>query len=60
MSESLERALGRLEGKVDRILDVLPQHEERIVRLETWKARLMGAAALAGFLAGLIARVVWR
>lgn len=43
--DDLTLAVGRLEGKVDQILDILPSQEERIRSLEQSRSRQTGAAA---------------
>jgi hypothetical protein len=48
-SDSTQRDLGRIEGKLDIILESLPAQAERISALERWKSRMtgIGSAALA-------------
>ena len=66
MTDSMERSLGRLEGKVDSILASqsvtqasLDRLESRTSAMERWKAQMMGGAAVAGFLGGFIVRLVF-
>lgn len=58
MTDSLERALGRLEGKVDQILATLPVHEARLTRIERWQAKIAGGIALAAFMVGLVVKAL--
>ena len=60
MNDSVERALGRMEGKVDMILlgqaahgAALEDVSQRTTKLERWQAKLIGAAAVVGFLFGV-------
>lgn len=55
----LQRALGRVEGKVDSLLVRLEvtlaetdKHEERIAYLERWRSLLLGMAVASGALFG--------
>lgn len=64
MSDSLERAIGRLEGKVDMILagqttatTITNDHEERITKVEKWQAKLIGAGLVIGSIVGFIVKV---
>lgn len=56
MSEEMQRDLGRLEAKVDLLLTVLPQHNERLTAIERWKWRISGALAAV---AGAVATLTW-
>lgn len=60
-----ERSIGRLEGKVDLILDSLDKHEthaaeikEKVYkieqRVEKWENRAIGGLAVVGVIAGII------
>lgn len=58
-------AIGRLEGKIDSILaqqsrlnDELKSHDERIRTLEQSKSHILGYAAAAGGILGLVAHYV--
>lgn len=64
MTDSMERSLGRLEGKVDGMIVAqqeakgsLDRLENRTATLERWRAQMLGGAAVAGFVAGLVARL---
>jgi hypothetical protein len=59
------RALGRVESKVDAILDRLPPLEARMARsdertdnLERWRSYLAGAYAATLLIAGIILKVL--
>lgn len=65
MTDSLERALGRLEGKVDQILagqaahdERLTRADERLTRVERWQSKIAGGIALAAFMIGLVVRAL--
>ena len=47
MSEEIQRALGRIEGKLDSIIDRVDSHEEKISGLEKVKTQ---ALTLVGFI----------
>lgn len=64
MTDSIERTLGRLEGKMDSVIESLKEGREvmealdsRTAKLERWQSRVMGGAAVAGFVAGIVARL---
>lgn len=64
MTDSIERSLGRLEGKVDGIINTQQEAKESLDRLENrtstlerWRSQMLGGAAVAGFVAGLVARM---
>jgi len=63
MNESMERTLGRIEEKLDNLVKQteprLNNHSERIGKLERWQARLLGGAAVAGFVFG-VALTIWK
>lgn len=54
----LQRDLGRVEGKIDIILDAVPKTDERIRRLESGYARMFGWAAGAGTVAGVVVSLI--
>lgn len=63
----LQRALGRLESKVDSILQCLAERaradeslELRVTALERWKDRSMGRIAGAGAVMAAVLGVLWR
>lgn len=58
MTDSLERAIGRLEGKVDQILVGLNSHEERLSKVEKWQSKLAGGLALAAFVVGVVVKTL--
>jgi hypothetical protein len=65
MVDSVERSLGRLEGKVDSIIksledgsEIMARLESRTAVLERWQSRIMGGAVVAGFVAGFIAKLI--
>jgi|TARA_R100000388_G_C7094978_1_gene89443 hypothetical protein len=65
MDNEILIALGRLEGKVDALItrqavhdEELKRHDKRLRELEQSKSWLMGAAAIAGALAGILVSVV--
>lgn len=43
MSDDIQRSLGRIEGKLDNILDSQKEHETRITSLENDRNRVKGA-----------------
>jgi hypothetical protein len=58
-------AIGRLEGKVDTILEQnrtsggeLRRHEQRIAKLEQSRAWILGAAAVVGVLASFASKFI--
>lgn len=57
--ENIQRTLGRIEEKLDNALPRLNNHSERLGKLERWQARLLGGAAVAGFLFG-VALTIWK
>lgn len=65
MTDDLKVMLGQLDGKMDMVLKSLDEGkvvmvtlEARTAKLERWQSRLMGGAAVAGFVAGIVARLV--
>lgn len=65
MSENIERTLGRLEAKVDVLLEhhahsltTQAEIDQRVTKLERWQAGLVGGGAVMGFLIALVARIV--
>jgi hypothetical protein len=69
MSDNIERALGRIEGKLDAALSSIDDRQEaqdkrldnhgaRIGGLEVWKARVLGIAAAAGVVGSLVVKVL--
>ena len=66
MNDSLERALGRVEGrvemvlgKIDVFLETQEAHDKRITKLEDWKAGILGGAAVLGFIGAALAKVLF-
>lgn len=49
MSEEIQRALGRIEGKLDSIIDRVDSHEEKISGLEKVKTQALTIAGLVTF-----------
>lgn len=58
MSDEVQRSLGRIEGKLDGLLEKIDTHETRISALEAWKAWTFGAAAAAGVIVGVVWKVI--
>jgi hypothetical protein len=65
VSVEIERALGRIEGKLDLLLPSVAAQEERLVvmsgrvsKLEKWQSKILGGAVVAGFLLGLVLRAL--
>lgn len=61
MSDEVQRALGRIEGKLDKldtVLAVQRGHERRISSLERWKAWTYGVATTVGIFIGLMWKVI--
>ena len=69
MADNIERTLGRIEGKLDAALASiedrqdtqdkrLDNHGTRLAGLENWKSRVLGIAAAAGVVGGLILKLV--
>jgi hypothetical protein len=61
MSDEVQRALGRIEGKLDSVLekqeshsDRLDNHGNRLGKLERWQSYTLGAGAAAGVLVGAL------
>jgi hypothetical protein len=58
MNESIERTLGRIEEKLDSLARVteprLNNHSDRLGKLERWQSRLIGGAAVASFVFGVL------
>lgn len=68
MSESIERTLGRIEEQLNgvrasledsrtEVRSTLTTHNARIAGLERWQSRLVGGAAVVGFLFGAILKL---
>ena len=56
MSEELHRSIGRLEGKIDHVLnnqsefkETFERHDERLRHLEGWHYRALGVIAAVTF-----------
>lgn len=49
MSEEIQRALGRIEGKLDSIIDRVDSHEEKISGLEKVKTQALTMVGLVTF-----------
>ena len=56
MTEEIHRSLGRLEGKIDHVLnnqsefkDTFQRHDERLRHLEGWHYRTLGIIAAVTF-----------
>jgi hypothetical protein len=65
MSVEIERALGRIEGKLDLLIPALGVQETRLTsmsgrvsKLEKWQSKVLGGAVAAGFLLGLVMRAL--
>ena len=69
MSDNIERALGRIEGKLEGMSDSLKlakeeadktmdNHGTRIGSLERWQARVLGISAAAIFIVGLALKFI--
>lgn len=63
--DHIERALGRIEGKLDLLIPAVNANEERtmklssrVSKLEKWQSKLLGGAIVAGFALGLIMRAL--
>jgi hypothetical protein len=57
MSEELHRAVGRVEGKIDGIVEMLARHEgfdKRVAAVERKQAWYSGAAAAVGVIAAYV------
>jgi hypothetical protein len=52
MSDDLQRSLGRVEAKIDTLLELNKSHEERITSLETDRNRVKGAILGVGIGSG--------
>ena len=66
MNEDIQRTLGRMEGKLEAILTgqaaqlkTIEKHDERLDGLEKWQGKIVGAIALATFVLGIVAKVVF-
>lgn len=51
-------ALGRLETKVDDLRDGLPALEARVILLERFQYKLLGAVAAGGLIGGVLGAVL--
>jgi hypothetical protein len=65
MSVDIERALGRIEGKLDLLIPALGRQETRLTtvsgrvsKIEKWQNRVLGAALATGFLFGIVMRAL--
>lgn len=65
MSVEIERALGRIEGKLDLLIPAtevtnarVSAVSARVSKLEKWQSKVLGGAVVAGFLLGLIMRAL--
>jgi hypothetical protein len=52
MSDDLQRAVGRVESKIDILLEINKSHEERITSLESDRNRVKGAILGVGIGSG--------
>jgi hypothetical protein len=52
MSDDLQRSLGRVEAKIDTLLELNKSHEERITSLESDRNRVKGAILGVGIGSG--------
>lgn len=65
MPDSLEFTLGRIEGKLDSIIlrqkehtDSLSAHDDRIKKLETWKAGVVAVSAATSAVIAFLVRFI--
>ena len=65
MSVEIERALGRIEGKLDLLIPAtevtnarVSAVSARVSKLEKWQSKVLGGAVVAGFLLGLTMRAL--
>lgn len=65
MTDSQDRVLGRIEGKLDAVLERIGEqqnrlnnHGDRLGRLERWQAKLLGMAAVIAIIATYAAKLV--
>lgn len=72
MSDSLDRAIGRIEGRVEMVLgkidvvlsqqavqtEALDKVAQRTAALERWQSKMVGAAAVAGVIGGAVAKAL--
>jgi hypothetical protein len=65
VSVEIERALGRIEGKLDLLLPAVEAQEQRLTyvagrvsKLEKWQSKILGGAVVAGFLLGIVMRAL--
>jgi hypothetical protein len=65
VSVEIERALGRIEGKLDLLLPAMAAQEtrlsfvtERVSKIEKWQSKVLGGAVVAGFILGLALRAL--
>lgn len=54
MADDVQRTLGRIEGKLDAVLQQQEDHKRRIDDLEGLKNKALGIAAIIGSMVGLI------
>lgn len=67
MSDEIQRALGRIEGKLDEITTLqktstyrLNDHSRRIGMLERWQSKLLGAFAVVSLLIAAALRLAFK
>ena len=60
VDNGIQKALGRLEGKMDLLLDRSDSQEERIQKLESCKNWARGAVAMAVISWAFILKLLWR
>lgn len=65
MADDVQRTLGRIESKVDSLLEKqdehkarLDNHGQRIGKIERWQSWTLGACAAIGVVAGLLVTVL--
>lgn len=65
MTDSIERTLGRLDGKMDMVLESLKEGrvviealDQRTGSLERWRSYVMGGAFVAGILGGIAVKIL--
>ena len=51
-----ERAIGRLEGKMDQVLERIVVIENKVESLRLWRASILGMAGVIGAMAGYFSR----
>ena len=65
MSDNIERSLGRIEAKLTGLVDshveikvALTRLDTRTSSLERWQSRIVGGAAVAGFVFGMAVQFI--